>query len=272
LANVFSPAGQFLVHCLASCQVVNIARHAAVKNLAVQSVVGADLKFLNAGQDIEFSDIEGLETVQFVREVNHIQVEPSAFTSAARGCTEFVTNRLHAVADFTLKPSWERTRAHTGSVSFHDTHSCLDDLRWYAKTSANATNSSVGTGNVRVGTKINIEHGSIGSLSNDPFGRISDVFVHVFDTVDNHLVLHIEFLVQLSQFIEFFLSVKVLNVELVREPVNELVVFWQEGVPVLQVTDAEAHSQRFACVGRADAAVGCTEDSFFGLSSTPFLL
>jgi len=59
------------------------------------------------------------------------------------------------------------------------------------------------------------------------------------DAIDNHAVLFaIELLVELTEFVKFFLLVEVGDVELVLKYADKTVVLWQEGVPVSEITDS----------------------------------
>ena len=73
----------------------------------------------------------------------------------------------------------------------------------------------------------------------------------------------IEFFVQLSQFVEFFLLVKLSDAELVFEHANEALVLRQEGIPIGEIANTKSHAQSFAGIGGSDALVSGSQDLLF---------
>jgi len=168
-----------------------------------------------------------------MRVLHHIEIQPSALTAATSSGSPFVANRLHPVSNVVLKPGGERTSSNTSRVCLHDTNSCLDGLWGHTKSSANTTDSCGAGGNVRVGSKISVKHGGIGTLGNYSLSWVSDIGVHVVNTIHNHAVFTaIELFVKLAQLVEFFLLVEFGDTELVFEDTNKSFVLGQESVPV----------------------------------------
>ena len=105
--------------------------------------MSSDLDSVDTSQHIKLGDVEGAVAIEFVRELDHIEIEPAALALASSGCTELMTDILDALTNLVVKPSREGTSADSGRVCLHYTDGRLNGLRRDTKASANATDGGV---------------------------------------------------------------------------------------------------------------------------------
>ena len=89
---------------------------------------------------------------------------------------------------------------------------------------------------------VDIKHACICSFRNNSLFRVFHSLCNVVKSINKHFPLG-QFFVQNAQLINFFLSVKFRDMELVHGFIYEFVVFGQEAIPVNQVTYSQPKSQ-----------------------------
>jgi len=169
-----------------------------------------------------------------------------------------VTDILESLTDFVIEPGGERSSSDTGSVSLNNSNLSLKSRWWDTKSSADTTDTSAGGCTVRPGSEIDIEHSSVSSFSDDSLGGVVKVFTNKVNRVDKHFVFgSIELLGELMEFIKFLCAVKLRDVELVLESINERVVLLLEESPVSEITSAESNSEGLGSVSWTNTAFCC---------------
>ena len=91
--------------------------------------MSSDLDSVDTSQHIKLGDVEGAVAIEFVRELDHIEIEPAAFSHAAGGSARFVTHGLNFIANLARQVGWEGTRTDSSGVCFDDANGSLDSLR-----------------------------------------------------------------------------------------------------------------------------------------------
>lgn len=247
--------------------------HGAFESLPIELVVSSDFQVLDTGEHIELCDVERVETIDLVSVLNNVQVQPSTLTLAACSGTKFLADLLNAITDFVVEPSREGPGTNSCRVGFHNTDSRLNSLGRNTKTSEDTTNTGVAGSDIGVSTEVNIEHGRVGSFSNNALIAISECLVHEVNTVNNHAVFRtIESLVQLAELVEFFLLIKVAQRELLLKYLNKSVVLFEESSPICHITDSKTHAEGLGSIGWTDTLVGSSEDLNCAFSSTSLFL
>jgi len=271
--DVFSPSGEVLVDGLASCEVIDNRGERSFKFLSIELVVGGDLDGGDAGKDIKLGNVQGREAIKFVGVLDDVEIEPSALSLATGGGTELVSDILKSFTDLVVEPCGERSSSDTSGVSLYDTDVAIESRWWDTESSADSSDTSAGRGNIRPGSEVEIEHGGVGSLSNDTLGRIVEVRAHVIDGVNEHSVLGaIELLGHLEELVKLFFAVKVSDVELVLEPINEGVVLLLEERPVSEISSAETDSESLGGVSWADTLLGGADHVTLGFLESALLI
>lgn len=80
----------------------------------------------------------------------------------------------------------ERTVADTRRVSLNNTNNFADRLRWDSQASQHATNRTVTARHIWIRSKVNVQHGSIGTLNENSFAvsqrrvKIEDGIFHIW--------------------------------------------------------------------------------------------
>lgn len=263
--DIFSPSGEVGVDGLASGEVLNSSGHGALKFLSVEFVVGSDLDVGDSGKDIKFGDVQGGEAVELVGVLDDVEVEPSALSLATGGGSVLMSDSLESLTDLVVEPGGERSSSDTGGVGLDDTDVAFEGRWGDTESSAHTTRTGAGGGDERPGTEVNIEHGGVGSLSNNTLGGVVEVLTDVVDGVDEHLVLRsIKLLGHLVELVEFLSTVELGDVELVLEPVDEGVVLLLEERPVSEISSTETDSKGLRGVSWADTHLGGADHVGFG--------
>ena len=76
-----------------------------------------------------------------MRVLNDVEVEPSALTLTAGGCSKLVADSLEQLADVILEPGGEGTCTYSSSICFHNTNRRFNLLRRDTQSSTNTTHS-----------------------------------------------------------------------------------------------------------------------------------
>lgn len=250
------PAGHFLVNSLALGELLNSGWHGALEFAAIKLVVSCDLELVKAREHVQLRDVDRVEAVDLVRELHDVQVQPAALTLATGRGAKLVTHCLDTITNLIVEPGGEGASSDTCRISLHNTNCRLYSLGRNSKTSADATDCRGAGGDVGVRAEIDIEHCCVRSFSDDSLLAVDKIFVHVVDTVDDHLISGaIKLFVELTQLVELLLLIKVLNVELLLENVDEAIVLLLEEVPISQITNSEADTESLTGIGGSDTSL-----------------
>lgn len=182
LGSVRLPAGQSLVDALDLFQHVQVLGE-GLQHLTVVLVANGNLELLQLVQNIQLGDIQAGVAVDPGGVLEHDQIEPSTSSSSAGGDTKLGTNLLQVLSDIVELLGGEGTSANSGGVGLDNTVD-VSNGGGDTQTSANTSDSGVGGGDVRIGTKVEIQHQSVGSLDEDSLVGL-DGLVHEGDGVDD---------------------------------------------------------------------------------------
>jgi hypothetical protein len=74
---------------------------------------------------------------------------------------------------------------------------------------------------------VSVEHGSVGTFSDNSLVWVLDGLVHIFGSVNNHIICHHSF-VNSAQLVKFLSLIEVIKVELVLNLTDEMVILFEE--------------------------------------------
>ena len=251
LGNVALPAGEGLVLHLHLGQHLKVGREAG-KLLAVDEVADADLDLLQVVEYVELGDVEARVAVDEARVLHHHQVEPTASTPAARSDTVLGTDLLEVVSNIVEQLGGERSHADTGGVGLHDPNHITDSGRRDAETSADTTDRSGRACDEGVGTKVNVEHESVGTLD-EHASVVGQRSVDEGDTIDNVRAQSLGKGTVTSN-LAFRVVLKV-SVAL-EAALDKLAELGRKQLRVVEVVNTQTGARGLGRVGRTDALLG----------------
>jgi len=137
--NVFVPTVELAEVDLAAGEIIKAGRHGSIENLTIKLVIDGNLDLLHTSEDVKLGHVDRGQAVDLVRELDHIEVEPSAASGSASGGTELVTDLLKLCTNLVEKLSGEGSTTNTSGISLHDTDISFDGAGRNSETSADST-------------------------------------------------------------------------------------------------------------------------------------
>mmetsp|Transcript_26706 Transcript_26706/g.39498 ORF Transcript_26706/g.39498 Transcript_26706/m.39498 type:complete len:291 (+) Transcript_26706:112-984(+) len=186
LGYVFRPAGHDLVLHVDFTEHAQRRRHAA--NVLALVLVGlADFHFRQSRQHVEFGQIQRRHTVDESRVLHLRNIQPSATTRPAGGRAVLGTHltQVHADAAGRVQFRREGSLSDAGAVGLDGAVNGTQFVGTDAQTRQHGADARIGRGHVRVGPKVDIEHGRVGAL-HQYFFTLFVLIVGVLNGIDRH--------------------------------------------------------------------------------------
>lgn len=256
LGGVRLPAGESLVDTLDLFQHVQVLGE-RLQQLALVLVANGNLELLQLVQNVQLGDVQTGIAVDPGGVLEDNEIEPSTSSSSTSGDTELGTNLLEVLSDVVELLGRERSGSDSGGVSLDNTVDVSDGGGGHTEAGADTSNAGVGGGDVRVGSKVEIQHQSVGSLNEDSLVGLESL-VHEGDGVDHEGSQIVgELLVSQNLLLNVVLKVAVsLLSGSDQSSKSRLKLLPCTGLLRNQVVDSDTGSRGLGGVGRADTLTG----------------
>jgi len=152
--------------------------------VTVNLVSDSYLDFLKAVKHIKLGQVQFGVAVDHGRVFHDDQVQPSTSPSSSGSGTPFSTDLLQGSSDLFKVFCREGSTSDSSSVGFDDTDDSLQGEGGDTETGHDTSDGSRGGSDIGVGSVVEVEHESIGTLDKDPLARLESL-VHVGRSIDN---------------------------------------------------------------------------------------
>src|SRR5690606_40626774 len=114
---------------------------------------------------IQFGNDQSGNTIDHDTEIELRQIQPPTASGTPRCRSEFVTEVLQFMPVFIEQFGWKWPAAYPGAIRFCDADDFADFGWGYTQSATHSATRGVGRGDVGISSVFDIEHGALGSLS-----------------------------------------------------------------------------------------------------------
>eukprot|EP00126_Sphaerothecum_destruens_P015785 Sdes_comp9829_c0_seq1m1368 len=237
------------------------------------AVGNCNLDFRKSIQNIKFSHGDITVIVDHVCISNDNEIKPPTSSLSASCDPEFLANFLKFFPILIKQLGWKSTITNSCRIRLHDSIHCADFIGRDPKTSTHAPNRTAGRSHIGIGTKINIQHGGIGTLDQDLFRTFGQDTIKI-----EHRVCDIRsyFWPDVFIIIQFLFNVHHKRLVPFLVIIYSNFQFCLKGAPVAQqITNSKSSAFHFGRISRPDPLLGGSQTSlplFLLLNPIDFLV
>ena len=233
LSHISLPAGQFLVNGFNT--LLDVVGEVACLD-TIDLVSRASLDGGEIVEHVALHHDELRNPVDHNRIAKGYKVNPTAATFTTRYSAILMTQVANLLARLVEQLGGERTCANTRAVSLHDAKHLANLVRTNAQTRAGTSTNGVGRGHERIAAKVNIEHRTLSTFTENALARAQHLI---------NLVLAVN-QVELTQILNTFQPLLLYFVDVVfkvQRFQNSLMASLVGSILLLEVVEDIAHAQ-----------------------------